>query len=96
MNVENDDYEQVYHQTTNNKLPTTNLYCGRRLERRSLPVVAGAIAGGITVKGLDVFSTQADKAILQALMDCGTNISIEEKQITINSSIGKGRQAISF
>jgi 3-phosphoshikimate 1-carboxyvinyltransferase len=34
-------------------------------------LVAGAIAGPITVKGLDVFSTQADKAVLQALMDCG-------------------------
>ena len=55
-------------------------------------LVAGAIAGGITVKGLDVFSTQADKAILKALMDCGTHISIEEKQITINSSLaGHGK-----
>jgi 3-phosphoshikimate 1-carboxyvinyltransferase len=33
-------------------------------------LVAGAIAGNITVTGLDVFSQQADKAILQALMDC--------------------------
>ena len=31
--------------------------------------MAGAIAGEITIKGLDVFSTQADKAILQALMN---------------------------
>ncbi len=50
-------------------------------------LVAGAIAGGITVTGLDVYSTQADKAILQALMDCGVNISIEEKQILINSTL---------
>jgi len=46
-------------------------------------LVAGAISGKIIVKGLDVFSTQADKAILKALMDCGANISIEEKQIEI-------------
>lgn len=46
-------------------------------------LVAGAIAGNITVTGLDVFSTQADKAILKALIDCGCNISIEEKQIVI-------------
>ena len=51
-------------------------------------LVAGAVAGGIVVKGLDVFSTQADRAILQALMDSGTNISIEEKQIKINCSLG--------
>ena len=48
-------------------------------------LVAGAIAGGITVKGLDVFSTQADKAILKALMDCGANISIETEQIIVTS-----------
>ncbi len=46
-------------------------------------LVAGAIAGNITVSGLDVFSTQADKAILKALTDSGCNISIEEKQIII-------------
>lgn len=46
-------------------------------------LVAGAVSGNIIVKGLDVFSTQADKAILKALMDCGCNISIEEKQIEI-------------
>ena len=48
-------------------------------------LVAGAIAGQITVKGLDTFSTQADKAILQALIDCGSNISIQEKQLEIGS-----------
>ncbi|MEO7306215.1 MAG: 3-phosphoshikimate 1-carboxyvinyltransferase [Ferruginibacter sp.] len=59
-------------------------------------LVAGAIAGGITVKGLDVFSTQADKAILKALIDCGTNISIEEKQIVINSPLGVGGKPFHF
>ncbi len=46
-------------------------------------LVAGAVSGNIAVTGLDVFSTQADKAILKALMDCGCTISIEEKQINI-------------
>ncbi len=47
-------------------------------------LVAGAIGGNITVTGLDVFSTQADKAILKALMDCGCTLSIEEKQLAIS------------
>ncbi len=59
-------------------------------------LVAGAIAGGITVTGLDVFSTQADKAILKALMDCGANISIEEKKISINSILGEGGKPFHF
>lgn len=48
-------------------------------------LVAGAISGNIVVKGLDVFSSQADKAILQALMQSGTNISVKEDQIEISS-----------
>ena len=59
-------------------------------------LVAGAIAGTITVKGLDVLSTQGDKAILQALMDCGANISIEEKQIMVSSALGVGSKAFHF
>lgn len=48
-------------------------------------LVAGAIAGSITVKGLDVFSTQADKAILQALSDAGAGLSVQEHQIEVRS-----------
>ncbi|MEO6540188.1 MAG: 3-phosphoshikimate 1-carboxyvinyltransferase [Ferruginibacter sp.] len=59
-------------------------------------LVAGAIAGGITVKGLDVYSSQADKAILKALMDCGTNISIESGQITINAILGDNGKPFHF
>ncbi|HEV3411611.1 MAG TPA: 3-phosphoshikimate 1-carboxyvinyltransferase [Puia sp.] len=50
-------------------------------------LVAGAIAGSITVRGLDSWSTQADKAILQALCDCGAQLETGEEQIRI----GPGR-----
>ncbi|MFN4284763.1 MAG: 3-phosphoshikimate 1-carboxyvinyltransferase [Lacibacter sp.] len=46
-------------------------------------LVAGALAGPITVTGLDVFSTQADKAILQALMDSGCAISVHTDAIQV-------------
>lgn len=49
-------------------------------------LVAGAIAGDVVVHGLDIFSTQADKAILQALMQSGSIISVEEKQISVKES----------
>ena len=49
-------------------------------------LVAGAIAGNITVKGLDIASTQADKAILQALMDCGCKLSLQADQIEIGNA----------
>jgi 3-phosphoshikimate 1-carboxyvinyltransferase len=59
-------------------------------------LVAGAVAGGITVKGLDVFSTQADKAILKTLMDCGANISIETEQIVVSPAGVRGLQPFHF
>ena len=46
-------------------------------------LVAGAVAGNITVKGLDVFSTQADKAVLKAIIDSGAIISVQPELIEI-------------
>jgi 3-phosphoshikimate 1-carboxyvinyltransferase len=46
-------------------------------------LVAGAIAGPITVKGLDGWSTQADKAVLQALCDCGASLETGEEKMRI-------------
>ena len=54
-------------------------------------LVAGAIAGPITVKGLQLNSTQADKAVMQALKDAGATIEVEEHTIQIgpaNDSVG--------
>lgn len=59
-------------------------------------LVAGAIAGKIIVKGLDVFSTQADKAILKAIMDCGANISIQESHIEVGPPLGDGGKLFHF
>lgn len=61
-------------------------------------LVAGAIAGKITVEGLDMNSAQADKAIIKALKDCGTHISVEEKKIMINPppAGGDGYKAFQF
>ena len=46
-------------------------------------LVTGAVAGNILVEGLDVSSTQADKAILGALQQSGASISIEQNRIEI-------------
>lgn len=55
-------------------------------------LVAGAIAGNITIKGLDNASTQADKAILHALNDCGCKLSIQADQIEIGPASLKAFQ----
>lgn len=47
-------------------------------------LVAGAIAGPITVRGLDLSSTQADKAIIDALMAANAGIAMDAKGIQIH------------
>ena len=47
-------------------------------------LVAGAVAGSVSVTGLDVFSAQADKKILEALQDCGCRMSITTEEVTVH------------
>ncbi len=53
-------------------------------------LVAGAIAGPLTIKGLDLQSTQADKAIIEALRDSGASLSFQEGRIVIGPAALKG------
>lgn len=87
---ENKNYESFYFApSTHDSLPkaigiTTHHYTVEGdWSGAAFLLVAAAIAGNIVVKGLDVFSPQADKAVLQALMDCGCIISIQPEQIEI-------------
>ena len=50
----------------------------------SFLMVAGAIAGSVSIEGLDVFTTQADKKILEALQDCGCRLSIQIDRIEVS------------
>lgn len=84
--VENRNYEEFYFAEAvvdqSSSLPVNYTVEGDWSGAAFL-LVAGAIAGNITVKGLDVFSTQADKAILQALMSCEAKLSVQAEQIEI-------------
>lgn len=53
-------------------------------------LVAGAIAGPVTIRGLDPGSAQADKAILDALMAADAGVAIDAKVISIHPSVMKG------
>ncbi len=55
-------------------------------------LVAGAIAGPITVRGLDLTSTQADRAMIDALVAANAGIAIEAKGIKVRPSEMKGFQ----
>jgi len=49
-------------------------------------LAAGAIAGKITVEGLSIASTQADKEIMKALVDSGADVNVSENVITVGPS----------
>lgn len=61
-------------------------------------LVAGAIAGPITVKGLQLDSTQADKAVMHALKDAGAFIEMQGNAILIGPVNGEsmGLKAFEF
>ncbi len=87
MHVENKNYQEFYFKrqqmwSRNSEFTVEGDWSGG-----AFLLVAGAISGEIVVRGLDVFSKQADIAILQALMDCGSNISIDEEQISISTPL---------
>ena len=47
-------------------------------------LVAGAIAGSITIRGLDLSSTQADRAIVDAMMKASAAIIMDTNEIKIH------------
>jgi len=53
-------------------------------------LVAGAIAGPITVRGLDLSSTQADRAIVDAMMSAHASVAMEAKGFKIHPGELKG------
>lgn len=109
-NVENADYEKFlirpsfgFAQDLQNTIdPSTSLSMLRTYtvegdwSGAAFLLVAGAIAGTITVAGLDINSAQADKAILNALKDCGAEITMKENSVIVNSFSGGWGEAFHF
>jgi 3-phosphoshikimate 1-carboxyvinyltransferase len=49
-------------------------------------LVAGAIAGEVTITGADLRSSQGDKTIMEALYSCGAKVHIHPKEITVKKN----------
>lgn len=84
----NNNYEDFYFDssTINEQPSTINYTVEGDWSGGAFLLVGAAIAGDVIVKGLDVSSTQADKAVLKALMDSGANMSIRHEEIEIRES----------
>ena len=50
-------------------------------------LVAGALAGDVNVKGLDIHSAQGDKAILDVLALAGADLSVDEGRIRVTNTL---------
>jgi 3-phosphoshikimate 1-carboxyvinyltransferase len=84
----NKNYEEFYFNgsTVNRQQATINYTVEGDWSGGAFLLVGAAIAGDVIIKGLDLDSTQADKAVLQALIGAGTNISIRAEEIEIRES----------
>lgn len=86
---ENRNYEEfVFGGATenSNSNETTNYTVEGDWSGGAFLLVAGAISGHITIRGLDLASTQADKKIIDALMDANAGIAIEGKSIQMHAA----------
>ncbi|MDP4261537.1 MAG: 3-phosphoshikimate 1-carboxyvinyltransferase [Bacteroidota bacterium] len=82
----NKNYEEFYFSGTTHHSPLTthHYFVEGDWSGGAFLLVAGAIAGPMTIKGLDMASSQADKTIVDALMAANAGIAIEAKGIKIH------------
>jgi 3-phosphoshikimate 1-carboxyvinyltransferase len=89
---ENKNYEEFYFskETHYSSLITHEYTVEGDWSGGAFLLVAGVIAGPITVRGLDMMSTQADKAIMKALSEANAGFAIETKGIKLHPADMKG------
>jgi 3-phosphoshikimate 1-carboxyvinyltransferase len=84
---ENRNYEEfIFNGAGVHKTDKITYHVEKDWSNGAFLLVAGAIAGPVTVKGLDAGSAQGDKAVLDALFKANANIAIEAKGIKIRPS----------
>jgi 3-phosphoshikimate 1-carboxyvinyltransferase len=92
--VENRNYEEFYFSEGSDSSGVLEYTVEGDWSGGAFLLVAGAIAGPVRVRGLSISSTQADKAILQAIRDSGAQLQIGEEDILVGppaeaGSVGK-------
>lgn len=85
--VENENHKKfTVHPRTIEKGTTIEYTVEGDWSNAAFLLVAGAIAGDVTLKGVDLDSPQGDKNIINALQNCGAGVSINGDEITITSA----------
>jgi 3-phosphoshikimate 1-carboxyvinyltransferase len=83
-NIENRNYEEFIFHPVAEKKTTQEYTVEGDWSGGAFLLVAGAIAGPVTVRGLDLTSTQADRAIVDALMAANAGIAMDAKGIQLH------------
>ena len=94
--VEHTNYESFRFLTHAPLLPVIEYTVEGDWSGAAFLLVAGAIAGPIKIKGLQLDSTQADKKIMQALASAKANVTIEADGILIGPHHGQINQLAAF
>jgi 3-phosphoshikimate 1-carboxyvinyltransferase len=89
---ENKNFEEFYftQETHNSSLITHEYTVEGDWSGGAFLLVAGTIAGPVTVHGLDMMSTQPDKAIIKALSDANAGFAMEAKGIKLHPAEMRG------
>jgi 3-phosphoshikimate 1-carboxyvinyltransferase len=86
-NIVNENYERfIIHPRERNENKIIDYTVEGDWSSTSFLLVAGAIAGSVKVTGLDIHSTQADKAIMEVLQLCGAEVDISKEFIEITKT----------
>ncbi len=81
----NENYTQFHVEPAEKKVRDITYSTEADWSNAAFIMVAAAIAGEVKIKGLDLFSMQADRAILDVLIDAGANTTVEGNCILINN-----------
>jgi 3-phosphoshikimate 1-carboxyvinyltransferase len=84
--IENRDHREYYFKGSLPSLPEYNYTVEGDWSGAAFLLVAGVLAGPIMITGLDLASTQADRAIIDALMNANAGIAMEAKGIRLHPS----------
>ncbi|RYY97932.1 MAG: 3-phosphoshikimate 1-carboxyvinyltransferase [Chitinophagaceae bacterium] len=82
-----EEYSDFYFDGSNEPVPTGTFHYSVEGDWSggAFLLVAGALFGNLEVRGLDVFSRQADKAVLSALMQAGAVMSVRAEAIEVGA-----------
>jgi len=83
ISIENDSYS-VFNVRGNQKYKACSFVAEGDWSGGAFLLIMGAIAGEATITGLDQNSTQADRAIMQALYLAGANLTLEPERISVS------------